>query len=237
LNRIKLNKTRNRPLDLQPYPMKCPLCNHHSTVIFLKEDAREYFSCEKCCLAFVPPRFFISKKEAVERYLQHDNSLDNEGYVRMFQEKIKTINKVCCGINTILDYGCGYEPVLKILLEREGYKTYGYDLNFFPDEELRDKYDLIISTETFEHIKSPGKELAHLIPKISRNGYLAVMTRFYPLKENSLCTRSFSEWYYKRDPTHITFYIYKTFLWIADEFKMKICYNNNFDFIIFKKSN
>ena len=153
----------------------------------------------------------------------------------MFQEKINTINKICSGINTVLDYGCGYEPVLKTLLEREGYKTLGYDLNFFPNKELKKKYDLIISTETFEHIKNPGEELACLIPKISSKGYLAIMTRFYPSRDSNLCLESFSEWYYKRDPTHIAFYSQKTFSWVANEFKMKICYNNNFDFIIFQR--
>ena len=167
--------------------------------------------------------------------MEHDNTLDNEGYVKMFQEKINSINKICPGINTVLVYGCGFEPGLKTLLEREGYKVHGYDLNFFPNEELKKKYDLIISTETFEHIKNPREELAHLTPKISSKGYLAIMTRIYPLRDNTLCLESFSEWYYKRDPTHVAFYSQKTFSWIADEFKMKICYNNNFDFIIFQR--
>ena len=215
--------------------MKCPLCNHNSTNLTLKGDAREYWSCEKCCLIFVPPEFFIPKKKEIERYLEHNNTLDNEGYVRMFQEKINTINKICSGINTVLDYGCGYEPVLKILLEREGYKTHGYDLNFFPNEDLKKKYDLIISTETFEHIKNPGEELACLISQIPSKGYLAIMTRFYPSRNGNLCLESFSQWYYKRDPTHIAFYSHKTFSWVADEFRLKICYNNNFDFIIFQR--
>ena len=61
------------------------------------------------------------------------------------------------------------------------------------------------------------------------------MTRFYPLRDGALCLESFTDWYYKRDPTHIAFYGQKTFLWIANEFKMEICYNNDFDFIIFQK--
>ena len=120
-------------------------------------------------------------------------------------------------------------------MEREGYQAYGYDLNFFSTEEFKKKYDLIISTETFEHIKKPGEELVHLIPKITNKGYLAVMTRFYPIKKNNLCLDSFGKWYYNRDPTHIAFYSQKTFLWMADELKMKVCHNNQFDFIIFQR--
>ena len=215
--------------------MRCPLCDYDSTIFLLEADAREYRSCEKCYLVFVPSKFFISRKREIERYLEHNNTLTNEGYVMMFQKKINTIKKICSGVNTVLDYGCGYEPVLKFLLEREGYKTHGYDLNFFPNEELDEKYDLIISTETFEHIKNPRQDLASLTPNISSKGYLAIMTRFYPLRDGALCLESFTDWYYKRDPTHIAFYSQKTFLWIANEFKMEICYNNDFDFIIFQK--
>jgi hypothetical protein len=216
--------------------MKCPLCNYHSTTFLLKGDAREYWFCGNCYLVFVPLEFFISKKEEIARYLEHNNTLNNEGYVKMFQKKINTINKTCLDINTVLDYGCGYEPVLKTLLGREGYQADGYDLNFYSREELGKKYDLVISTETFEHIKKPGEDLARLMSKISSKGYLAIMTRFYPLKKRALCLESFSEWYYKRDPTHIAFYSQKTFSWIAHEFKMKICYNNNFDFTILQKN-
>ena len=215
--------------------MKCPLCNYHSSTFYLKADAREYWLCLKCCLIFVPSEFFISKEEEVKRYLEHENSLDNEGYVKIFQEKIALLKTVCPEASTVLDYGCGYEPVLKVLLERENYQAYGYDPFFFPDENLKKEYDLIISTETFEHFKKPREELIKLIPKISDGGYLAIMTRFYPVEKDPLCLESFSKWYYKRDPTNIVFYSQKTISWIAEKFKMKICYNNEIDFIILRK--
>ncbi len=183
----------------------------------------------------MPPEFFISQEDEVNRYREHENNLDNVGYVKMFQEKINTVKKISPGVNTILDYGCGYEPVLKTLLSREGYQADGYDSNFFPREESDKEYDLIISTETFEHFKEPRNELTRLVPRISNEGYLAVMTRFYPVKNNTLCPETFSKWYYKRDPTHVAFYCPKTFSWIADEFAMNICHNNENDFIIMQK--
>ena len=215
--------------------MKCPLCNCYLSIFKLKSDQREYWFCQKCCLVFVPPKFFIPREEEVKRYLEHENSLGNEGYVKMFQEKINTMKKICPGTSTVMDYGCGYEPVLKSLLEREGYQVNAYDPNFFPNGDSRKEYDLLISTETFEHFKKPREELTRLIPKISNRGYLVVMTRFYPEKKNALCLDSFSKWYYKRDPTHVAFYGQKTFSWIAEEFGMKICHNNKVDFIILQK--
>ena len=215
--------------------MKCPLCHHPSPSFHLQADLREYWLCPKCALVFVPPEFFISQEDEVNRYREHENNLDNLGYVKMFQEKINTVKKISPGVNTVLDYGCGYEPVLKTLLSREGYQADGYDSNFFPREESDKEYDLIISTETFEHFKEPRNELTRLVPRISNEGYLAVMTRFYPVKNNTLCPETFSKWYYKRDPTHVAFYCPKTFSWIADEFAMNICHNNENDFIIMQK--
>ncbi len=215
--------------------MKCPLCHHPSPSFHLQADLREYWLCPKCALVFVPPEFFISQEDEVNRYREHENNLDNLGYVKMFQEKINTVKKISPGVNTVLDYGCGYEPVLKTLLSREGYQADGYDSNFFPCEESDKEYDLIISTETFEHFKEPRNELTRLVPRISNEGYLAVMTRFYPVKNNTLCPETFSKWYYKRDPTHVAFYCPKTFSWIADEFAMNICHNNENDFIIMQK--
>lgn len=153
----------------------------------------------------------------------------------MFQEKINTVKKVCPEVSRILDYGCGYEPVLKELLEMEGYQVNAYDPFFFPNGDSQKEYDLIISTETFEHFKEPQEDLKRLTPKISEKGYLAVMTCFYPEKKNSFCIESLSKWYYKRDPTHVAFYGQKTFSWIAEEFEMKICHNNKSNFIIFQK--
>ena len=153
----------------------------------------------------------------------------------MFEKKIKIIKKICPEVNTVLDYGCGYEPVLQTLLKREEYRARAYDPIFFPHGDTRKEYDLIISTETFEHFKKPWKELTRLIPKISNGGYLAVMTRFYPETTNAPCLESFSKWYYKRDPTHVAFYGQKTFSWMAEKFELEICHNNKIDFIILQK--
>ena len=215
--------------------MKCTLCDNYYTSFLLKADLREYWFCPKCSIIFVPPEFFISKIEEVERYLEHNNNLENKGYVKMFQQKINTSKEICPNISSVLDYGCGYEPVLKVLLEREGYQVDGYDLNFFPNEEPHKKYDLVVSTETFEHFKNPKKEIERLVQKLSNRGYLAIMTRFYPTKKLAICLDSFSKWYYKRDPTHVVFYNQATFSWVANKLKLKVCHNNDLDFIIFKK--
>ncbi len=216
--------------------MECPLCSFLATKIFHRSEIRDYQVCPQCGLIFVPPQFFISKDEEVARYLEHENSLESEGYVNMFQEKIDVVAEVCPRVKTALDYGCGYEPVLTALLSRAGYRAEGYDVHFFPDRGLNSTYDLVISTETFEHFKEPGKEVCSIQKLLEPAGFLAVMTRRYPEVDGKPDLASFSNWYYQRDPTHICFYSAKTFAWIARSNGFNILYDNGKDFIILQTS-
>ena len=209
--------------------MICPLCNT-PTRFLSSGEKREYWLCSECNGISVPGDFHLTQQEEVKRYLEHENSLKNEGYVQMFQKKISILQNQFPNVKTALDYGCGYEPVLKSLLEKVGIKTDGYDPNFFPNKELDRNYDLIISTETFEHFKSPAKEISFLADRLTPGGILAIMTRFYPMDENV-----FLNWYYKRDPTHIFFYGTKTFQWVAKNIGFKMVFNNEHDFVILRR--
>lgn len=215
--------------------MNCPLC-HSLTEFIIKADQREYHLCTLCRLIFVPSRFFLTPEKEIERYLKHENSLENEGYVNMFQEKIDLIQDHCPDVRTVLDYGCGYEPVLKTLLERAGYEAEGYDPYFFPELKEDSAYDLVLSTETFEHLKLPGEEFNKIVRLLSPRGYCAVMTQFYPAQNGHPDLKGFFDWYYKRDPTHICFYGPKTFEWIAQHHDFDIILNNSKDFVIFQRN-
>lgn len=211
--------------------MNCPLCDT-KTIFLTTGENRQYQLCNLCGLIFVPPEFHISAESEVARYRAHENNLDSEGYVEMFIKKINLVKKHCPQIKTALDFGCGHEPVLKALLEKEGIKTEVFDPNFFPDFPENKTFDLVISTETFEHFRNPIKNIRQAASCVSPAGFLAVMTRFYPMEKEISCKESFSKWYYKRDPTHIVFYTSKTFEWLAREMRLKILYNNQFDFVL-----
>ncbi len=186
-------------------------------------------------MIFVPSDYFLSCEEETGRYLEHENNIENEGYVAMFENAIDCVKNSCSNVRSVLDYGCGYEPVLKTLLEKHGYETDIYDENFFPELDLQKNYDLIISTEAFEHFKYPGKELDQLTSLLSPTGYLAVMTQFYSFKNKTTSKELFKGWYYKRDPTHIVFYSDQTFDWVAKHYGLKIIFNNNKNFVILQK--
>ncbi len=229
--RIKGNPEPHQKISGLPMNKKCPLCSFPVQYLSSGEN-REYWFCSQCLAISVPDTFHIAKDQEVKRYLEHENSLENDGYVRMFQEKISLLQEY--EIKTALDYGCGYETVLKFLLERQGIRTDGYDPNFFPDIHLDKQYDLVISTETFEHFRNPSEEIQRIIDRVIPGGLLAIMTRFYPVGDQGPLLDKFANWYYKRDPTHIIFYCAKTFQWLAENIGFKLVLNNNHDFVVLR---
>lgn len=211
--------------------MQCPLC-YATSSFFVNCGRREYNLCFNCSLIFVLPEFFMSKEEELKRYNLHQNSLENKGYVKMFQEKIDVINKVCPQIKTVLDYGCGRDMVLKSLLVEQGYEVDGYDPNFLPNQKIKPVYDLIISTETFEHFKNPREEVERMSALLAPSGFVAIMTLFYGEEGISSDPETFSFWHYRRDPAHIAFYRSETFRWLARHLNCRVVFNNQKDFVV-----
>ncbi len=212
---------------------KCILCRNSSvfdlkfTKTYKKMGKRDYFRCPECDLIFVPEEFHLSSIDEEARYLLHNNTLSNGGYVNMFMEKIKLIQQYCSNISAVLDYGCGHEPVLAELLQREGYDCDLYDLYFHPEFPVL-SYDLVISTEVFEHFRDIRNELIKIHSLLKPGGFLAIMTSLHNPVED------FENWWYHSDPTHICFFSTKTFEWISMQFGFKKIFSNQKNFIILK---
>jgi len=197
----------------------CKLCQTRTSIIpGISEPV--YYHCPNCDLIFMDESFYLDAAAERTRYEQHNNTCENEGYVQMFRDFIqKTVQPHLEGIDTALDFGCGPGPVLATLLREMGISTDIYDPYFFPRREYRGKhYDLITSTEVFEHLSQPLETLQLLISLLNNNGILAIMTLFHPPIED------FPNWWYHRDPTHICFYSTQTLTWIAQHFNLDILY-------------
>jgi SAM-dependent methyltransferase len=175
----------------------------------------------------VPRQYHLLPEDEAARYRLHHNSLLNEGYVRTFIDKIGLIHQYCTDARTVLDYGCGTEPVLAELLKLEGFVCDFYDPNFFPGLP-NSSYNLVISTEVFEHLRDIMSEISNMRALLDHAGFLAVMTSFHDPVKN------IENWWYLGDPTHICFFGKHTFEWIAEKFGFNIIYSNNKNFIIFQ---
>lgn len=215
--------------------MNCPLCGGSADPFHHSRD-RDFFLCPHCQYIFVPPYHYLSPDEEKKRYLEHENSLDNAGYVRMFEAKLDLLKEHGPKAGSILDFGCGYAPVLKTLLARRGYIPSVYDKFFFPDWDAGQKFDVVISTETFEHLDSPAFEIDRILDVLKPGGYLAIMTRFYPESGGKPDLEKFKDWYYKNDPTHIGFYGSATLQWLADNRAIDLVFRDDLNFVLYRTS-
>lgn len=210
----------------------CILCS--SSVFPIKfskpaRQARRFMQCPACELIFVPAGYHLSPQDEAARYRLHENTLLNEGYVRMFLEKIALVHRYCPDAHTVLDYGCGPEPVLAQLLRRDGFECDVYDPYFFPVLP-KGSYDLVISTEVFEHFRNIRAELCRIRSFLEPGGFLAVMTSFYD------SVGDFGDWWYITDPTHVCFFSTRTFEWIEKDFGFNRVYTDRKNFIILAKN-
>ena len=114
-------------------------------------------------------------------------------------------------------------------MKKDGFEVFLYDPFFYPDKDVLTKqYDFITCTETVEHFHNPWKEFNTLNTILKPNGWLGVMTSFLTTDV------MFENWYYRRDPTHVTFYSEKTFQVIASQ-RNWICEIKSKDIALLKK--
>lgn len=207
---------------------KCVVCSTLASKHFFQDKFRAYRRCHVCSIIFVPEEFYVSAESEKARYEEHNNNPNDVRY-RNFLERIalpirERFEKGARG----LDFGCGPTPLLSDILKADGFEMEVYDPFYVNDESvLEQKYDFIVSTEVFEHLKSPLSEFEKLFSLLKPNGVLAIMTRPY---DESI---DFKTWHYKNDRTHICFYTVETFNWIAVRLGLEYSRVEN-DIFVFK---
>ena len=110
---------------------KCSLCESLNVVILYvsrnKFSNKIYYHCEECDLVFLPTTFHLNLTEQKERYLEHNNDVNDLDY-RKFLSRLwsylrPTLFKGAKG----LDYGSGPGPALAAMIVEDGYD--GFALN------------------------------------------------------------------------------------------------------------
>lgn len=216
-----------KPLDmLLPH---CPLCRSRQLRGLHAHD-RQYRECRICNLIHLIPEQRLSCAEERAHYATHENDSGDTRY-RSFLSRLSTplVERLSAGAEG-LDYGSGPGPTLSIMLRELGFPTALYDPFFAPDDSALDRsYDFITCSETAEHFFQPGVELVRLNDLLRPGGWLGMMTE---LLDDS---RPFGEWWYARDPTHVSFYGPTTMAWIASRFDWAASYPHR-NVVLFQKA-
>lgn len=210
----------------------CKVCDAETSKIEDVKKALVYYRCDSCEFIYLDDEHVLTEEKEKERYAQHENAFDNKGYVEMFEKFIvEAVIPYSDTFETALDFGCGEAPVLGSLLEKKGLEVDVYDIYFSPKKVYEGKfYDLITSTEVFEHLKKPMEVLALLERHINEKGYIILMTNFPPKDD-----KEFLNWWYRRDETHISFFTPKSFEVMAEKTGLKVVEIINKNIVIFTK--
>ncbi len=213
----------------------CPICQSSTRELIDSEikvhGPVTYKVCETCALIYKNTHHHIDPSKEKVHYDHHQNTMDNLGYVKMFERFIAEAIDPFIKNGKGLEFGSGPGPVLYELLKHKGFAMDYYDPYYHPNQTVfNETYDVITSTEVFEHLSDPVYELTRLSACLKPKGILAIMTSFHPDNDET-----FLSWWYRRDPTHIAFYRVKTFETLIADLPLEIIHTNDKNIIVFKK--
>jgi len=189
-----------------------------------------YFKCPVCGIIQEDCSFYPSEGEEKNRYDQHNNTSEDPRYVAYLSDIGKrTITPFVSAGKPVLDFGCGPEPVLANLLKQAGYKTYYYDLFYFPDTDYcNNMYGGIAAIEVLEHIYNLNTTFNTLLSLLEPGGFLIFRTELFTGSKTD-----FPKWWYQRDPTHISLFTPDTIHYIKEIFSLtKRAWINNREFVL-----
>ncbi|MCW8826415.1 MAG: class I SAM-dependent methyltransferase [Gammaproteobacteria bacterium] len=195
---------------------RCPLCQSAAISPFF-QDRRHYLRCATCQLVFVPPSDYLTPKQERAEYDLHENSVDDPGYRQFLSRLFFPVSNCLEPDSEGLDFGSGPEPLLSQMFVEAGHSMQIYDHFYAPDESpLQQQYDFITASEVVEHLHHPREALERLWSCLRPNGVLGIMTK------RVLDLEAFSNWHYKNDPTHVSFFSIESFEWLASHWGARL---------------
>jgi hypothetical protein len=203
--------------------MNCLICKSVASDFYKdQKNGFSYLKCNKCGFCYLNPKFRLDSMAEKARYETHQNDIHDPRYQNFVKPLFSEITKRFTSAAMGLDFGCGEGPVLTHLLSQVGYKVDLYDPFFNNDLTAFERsYDYIFAIEVFEHLYNPENEIRRLKAMLKKQGALFIMTEFL---EDDI---DFATWYYRKDPTHVSFYSQKTCDFICE----------HYDFTTFTKLN
>ena len=211
--------------------MKCHICNEETEAFEDTKTGILYHHCHFCEYIFKSPEHYQSIEAQKSRYDLHENNEEDAGYRAYFQRFVDFILPYVGKPENALDFGCGKSTLLAKILKNIGIETDAYDPIYHPNTlNNSKKYDLIVSTEVFEHLHDPKTTFSELVSRLNEGGYLAIQTQFHPNE-----TEAFLSWYYHKDPTHIVFFRPKTFRVLAAMNRCNYIADNGRNMVVLRK--
>ena len=211
--------------------MNCHICDKN-TISFTHEKTNiTYCHCKFCEYIFKSPECYQDFEAQKERYNLHENNDEDAGYIAYFQRFLEFSLPLVSKSKSALDFGCGRTSLLASLLQKEGIACDYYDPIYHPDTLVEGKkYDLIVSTEVFEHLHQPSLVFTNLLEMLNMGGYLAIQTEFHANEYEA-----FKKWWYPSDTTHVVFFRPQTFKVLCEMYGCRYVKDNGKNMVLIQK--
>lgn len=185
--------------------------------------------CPVCALVQKNRDCFPNIMGEYEHYLTHNNDPEDLRYIKFLRQAVDPLLPFLRAGMQALDYGCGPGPAMDHILGEYNIACDNYDPFFRKNGINNQAYDAIFCTECFEHFHQPIKDIQNLLDLLKPEGYLSLMTSFY---QNDT---QFPDWYYSRDPTHVSFFHIDTMKWIQNKLNLECVFTDNKKVMVLKK--
>lgn len=185
--------------------MQAPIPWHLYAPDSPRGDGLSFFRCDACGFIWKDPAIRPTVEQERSHYRKHNNKLSDAGYrahlMGLLAPVAALVEERSCG----LDFGSGPAPSLEPLAREMGLDCNSFDPFFAPNEELLQdgRYDFVLCCEVVEHFREPRSEICKLARLLKPGGLLGIKTQMPP--------EDFSQWWYHRDPTHVSFFSEETF--------------------------
>ncbi|MEW6184554.1 MAG: class I SAM-dependent methyltransferase [Thermodesulfobacteriota bacterium] len=191
----------------------CRLCGHPAIQVY--EDDRPFFACNICGLIFSD--CLISTEAAEKHYQdQYKNAFDWDKEALAFVAMINQCKHSPEPSSlSVLDYGSG-GGFLTEALRRKGFTVDGYEPMIhgeFEEGKYSRNYDVVILNEVLEHLPDINKTFDLIYDLVAPQGIMILKTLLTDslINDPEHFLQLFKAWWYKDDPTHISFFSSLTF--------------------------
>ena len=83
----------------------CILCQSNNTALYYQDRNRRYCNCNSCGCVFIPHEALPGAKEEKERYLSHQNDVEDSGFQKFVSPMVNAIKAKHTTKEKGLDFG------------------------------------------------------------------------------------------------------------------------------------
>ncbi len=192
----------------------CRICQSSSLAFF--QDSRAFFKCPECFLIFTSD---LPEKELEENHYKSQWETVQADFWKDQVDGLLSYIQVYRVPERILDFGSGSGAMARELRKRGFSVT---ELEPMRDGYLKDQsyshlFDAVVGVEVIEHLSNPWEELREIEKVLAPDGVALFSTMLTnPFIEAPNAAEHFKTWWYKDDPTHVSFYCNRALAKMAD---------------------